>query len=261
LIRPLIIAIVISFHFVGFAQISSKTDNDLEKFFEVGGDIFTQPTNFTSDDWIKLSATIGITGLSTLIDKDIQEFSQSNKSAFTDHLFKVDKYFHIESMIISIAAIYGYGVLADNENVRNLGLRLSETTFYSGLINLSTRFLIGRGRPNISESQYTFRPLDFTWGYSAFPSAHTTLAFAYSTVMAKEYNNFFWEFGWYSLSALVGFARIHNDQHWLSDVLMGAALGYFIGNFVNDHKTNQLNNNPGTVVPQPIVNFKIPFSF
>lgn len=163
-------------------------------------------------------------------------------------------------MIISIAAIYGYGVLADNEIVRNLGLRLSEATFYSGLINLSTRFLIGRGRPNISESQYDFRPLDFSWNYSAFPSAHTTLAFAYSTVMANEYNNFLWKFGWYSLSALVGYARIYNDQHWLSDVLMGAALGYFIGQFVNNHKTNQPNNNHGTVAPQPIVNFKIPFS-
>ena len=260
MIRNLILIFILLFYSVGFAQISSKTDNDFEKFFEVGGDIFTQPANFTSDDWIKLSVTFGITGLSTLIDKDIQEFSQSNKSDFTDHLFKIDKYYHIESMIISIAAIYGYGVLADNENVRNLGLRLSEATFYSGLINLSTRFLIGRGRPNITESQYDFRPLDFSWDYSAFPSAHTTLAFAYSAVMAQEYNNFFWKFGWYSLSALVGYARIYNDQHWLSDVLMGAALGYFIGEFVNNHKTNQLNNNPGTVVPQPIVNFKIPFS-
>ncbi len=164
-------------------------------------------------------------------------------------------------MLISIAAIYGYGTLTDNENFKNLGLRLSEATFYSGLINLSTKFLIGRGRPNISESQYDFRPIDFTWDYSSFPSAHTTLAFAYSAVMANEYKNFFWKFGWYSFAVLVGYARIYNNQHWLSDVLMGAALGYFIGEYVNNHKSNQKDTNPKAVVPQPILNFKIPVPF
>lgn len=247
--------------FVGLAQTSIETDNDFEKFFKVGGDIITQPANFNSDDWTKLSATIGITGLTTLIDKDIKVFTQSNKSVFADHLFKVDEYYHIESMIISIAFIYGYGVLVENENVKNLGLRLSEATFYSGLINLSTRYLIGRERPYVNGENYNFKPLDFSWDHSSLPSAHTTLSFAFSTVMANEYNNFFWKFGWYSLAGLVGYARIYNNQHWLSDVLMGAALGYFVGEFVNNHKSNQIDQNAEEVIPQPILSFKIPIAF
>ncbi len=247
--------------FVGLAQTSIETDNDFEKFFKVGGDIITQPANFNSDDWTKLSATLGITGLATLIDEDIKEFTQSNKSVFADHLFKVDDYYHIESMIISIAAIYGYGMLSSNNNFKNLGLKLSEATFYSGLINLSTRYMIGRERPYVSGNQYNFKPLDFGWDYSSFPSAHTTLSFAFSTVMAYEYNNFFWKFGWYSLAGLVGYARIYNNQHWLSDVLMGAALGYFVGEFVNNHKSNQIDQNAEEVIPQPILSFKIPIAF
>lgn len=261
MIRFLTLVIVISFKLVGFAQISDVTDNDFEKFFKVGGDILTQPANFISDDWIKLSLTFGITGLSTLIDKDIKEFSQSSKSDFSDDLFTIDKYYHIESMILSIIAIYGYGVLADNENFKNLGLKLSESTFYSGVINLSTRYLIGRERPYISGVQYNFKPLDFSWGYSSFPSAHATLSFAFSTVMAYEYENFFWKFGWYSLAGLVSYARIYNNQHWLSDVLMGAALGYFAGEFVNNHKSNQNKNKFEPVIPQPNVSIKFPISF
>lgn len=259
MIRFQTLVIVISFQLVGFSQTPFKTDNDFEKFFKVGGYIITQPANFTSDDWIKFSATIGITGIATLIDKEVQGFTQNSKSGLTDKLFTIDKYYHIESMIISIIAIYGYGTLVDNENFKSLGLKLSESTFYSGLINLSTRYLVGRERPYICGEQYNFKPLDFSWGYSSFPSAHTTLAFAYSTVMAKEYNNFFWKVGWYSLACLVGYARIYNNQHWLSDVLMGAALGYFIGEFVNNHESNDLNGNPETVIPLPIVYFKIPF--
>lgn len=252
---------LITLQFVGLAQTSTETDNDFEKFFKVGGDILTQPANFNSDDWFKLSAVLSLTAVTSIIDKDFKNFAQSNKTNFINHLFRIDKYYHIESMMISIAAIYGYGIMAEDDHLRNLGLRLSQATFYSGLINLSARFLIGRGRPSITENQYDFRPFDFSWSYSSIPSAHTTLAFAYSTVMAKEYNNFFWKFGWYSLSALVGYARIYNDQHWLSDVLMGAALGYFVGEFVNNNKSNQINQNAEEVIPQPILSFKIPIAF
>lgn len=162
-------------------------------------------------------------------------------------------------MAISIFVIYGYGAFAEDKNFKNVGLRLSEATIYSGLIDLAAKAIIGRNRPSISDNQYVFEPFSFSYNKTAFPSGHTTLAFAYSTVIAKEYNNFFWKFGWYSLAAMVGYARIYNEQHWLSDVLMGAALGYFIGEFVNNHESNDLNGNPETVIPLPIVYFKIPF--
>ncbi len=57
--------------------------------------------------------------------------------------------------------------------------------------------------------------------------------------MANEIDNFFWKIGWYSLAGLVGYARIYHNQHWFSDVLMGAAIGYFSGEFVNNHSSNE----------------------
>lgn len=260
MIRLLISVLIISFQTVGFAQLSVETDNDFEKFFKVGGDVLSQPANFNSNDWLKFSAAIGLSGLAIFIDKDIREFSQSSKTDFTDHLFNIDDYYHIESMIVSIAAIYGYGLLSDNNNLKNLGLRLSEATFYSGLINLSTRYVIGRERPFVDGDNFNFEPLNFGWNYSSFPSAHTTLSFAFSTVMAYEYNNFFWKFAWYALAGLVGYARIYKDQHWLSDVLMGAALGYFVAEYVNHHKSNQSSINSGNEIPQHNIVIKIPFS-
>lgn len=248
-------------HSVGLAQPATETDNDFEKIFKVGGDIIAQPTNFSSDDWIKLSATIGVTAVTSIVDKDIRRFSQSHKSTLANQLFQIDKYYHIEGITLSVAAIYGYGTLAEDKNFKNLGLKLSEATIYSGLIALIAKSIIGRNRPTIYDDQYVFFPFSFKYESTAFPSGHTALAFAYSTVMANEYNNFFWKFGWYSLSAMVGYARIYNDQHWLSDVLMGAALGYFVGEFVNNHETNQIDNSPEAIVPQPILHLKIPLSF
>ncbi len=237
--RSLTFVILLTLHFVGFAQTASETDNDFEKFFKVGGDVITQPAKFTSEDWIKFSATLGVTGLATLIDLHIKEFSQANKNNFANHLFSIDKYYHIEGMAISIAVIYGYGALNNNDKLKNLGLKLTEATVYSGIIDLTAKVLIGRRRPTNIDNQYVFQPFSFSFENTALPSGHTTLSFAYSTVMANEYNNFFWKFGWYSLAGLVGYARIYNNQHWFSDVFLGAALGYFIGEFVNNHKSNQ----------------------
>jgi membrane-associated phospholipid phosphatase len=77
--------------------------------------------------------------------------------------------------------------------------------------------------------------------------------------MAKEYQNFFWKFGWYSLAVLTAYARVYNNKHWFSDIIFGAAIGYFVAEFVNNHPTNQkLKLAEPVVPPPPIFSFKIP---
>lgn len=246
---------------IAFPQIEESAEKDFGKFFEVGGDVLTAPKDFQSNDWIKLGSVIGITGLAMLIDEDVKEFSQSNKTDFLNTIYKIDNYYHIEFMAGSIAVLYAYSLIDKNNEARNLSLRLAEATAYSTLINLSLKFLAGRSRPFHSESAYDFNPFKTNNEQNSFASGHSTLAFAFSTVMAKEYENFFWKFGWYSLAVLTATARVYNNQHWLSDILFGSAIGLFVGEFVNNHKTNQksLDINGPIIPPPPIISFSIPF--
>ncbi|HVO74246.1 MAG TPA: phosphatase PAP2 family protein [Ignavibacteriaceae bacterium] len=226
-------------NFVSFAQTSGKIKIDVKDFFKVGGDIFTAPAHFDKTDLLNLSGTIVLTGGSFFIDEQIKDFSQTNKSSFLDNLFEIDKYYHWESMAVSIAGIYTYGLAAEDKDVRNLAVQLSEATFYASLINLTAKFIAGRARPYMNMGNTDFEPFNFTWEHSSTPSGHTTLSFAYSTIMADVYKNFFWKFGWYSAAVLVGFARIYHNVHWFSDTVLGAAIGYFVGNFVRNHSINQ----------------------
>jgi len=226
-------------NFSSFCQSGQKIKNDVRDFFKVGGDIFSAPAHFDKNDILNLSGTFAITGSAFLIDEEIKGISQSNKSSFLDGLFEIDRYYHWETMAISMAGIYIYGLASDDQDVRNLAVQLSESVIYSSLLNLTIKFIAGRARPYMDIGNTDFEPFNFTWEHSSIPSGHTTLGFAYSTVMADVYNNFFWKFGWYSAAVLVGLARIYHGVHWFSDTILGAAIGYFVGRFVINHSINQ----------------------
>lgn len=225
--------------FLTYAQTDSLLISDFEDFVDVGADFYTSPLRFDSKDWIKLSAVVGLTGIATLTDKDVRNFSQKNQSKFANDIFSIDKYYYIEFVGASILAFYGYGLIDNNNNIRRLAVKLTEATFLATSLTLITKTVVGRGRPYKQEGQYYTNPFTFDNDYNSFPSGHTTLAFAYSTVMANEVDNVFWKIGWYSVAGLVGYSRVYHNQHWFSDVLISAAIGYFSGEFVNNHHTSE----------------------
>lgn len=74
---------------------------------------------------------------------------------------------------------------------------------------------------------------DKWWENVSFPSGHTSSAFAVATVIAERYKkNKLTFISAYSLATLVGLSRITQDAHWLSDVLVGASIGYLSGKYI-----------------------------
>jgi len=264
---------------ITFAQTDSLFISDFHDFIYTSADYYTSPLRFESEDWVRLSAVVGITVIASLADKEVKNFSQRNQSDFADAVLKIDKYYYAEFVGASIIAFYGYGLIAENSKIRKLAVKLTEATFLASSITLVTKTIgkirklavklteatflassitlvtktiVGRARPYQQESQYYFIPFIFDNDYNSFPSGHTTLAFAYSTVMANEIDNIFWKIGWYTAAGLVGYARIYHNQHWFSDVFMAAAIGYFSGEFVNNHHTNTGKNVSVNLYPMPM---------
>jgi len=86
----------------------------------------------------------------------------------------------------------------------------------------------------------------------SFPSGTTAHSFAaatfFSVTFSSEYPDSVWRFpviiGSYSLVSLVGVSRILSGNHFLSDVLVGAAIGSFFGWIIPAlHKRNNNENN------------------
>ncbi|RMF56060.1 phosphatase PAP2 family protein [Candidatus Woesearchaeota archaeon] len=95
--------------------------------------------------------------------------------------------------------------------------------FTAGIISLAIKFLVQRPRPFFE----VFIPFFSRLPDYSFPSTHTALAFAAIPILDKEYPMFKWF--WILFGLLVGFSRIYNGYHYLSDVVAGAVIGLVIG--------------------------------
>ena len=81
--------------------------------------------------------------------------------------------------------------------------------------------IIGRARPNKSD-------------FHSFPSGHTSTAFVAAEFLHQEYGHYSpWiSVTGYATATATGYLRLYNNQHWLGDVLAGAAIGMASTKFI-----------------------------
>jgi membrane-associated phospholipid phosphatase len=58
-------------------------------------------------------------------------------------------------------------------------------------------------------------------------------------VISKEYPGWKVKLAVYSLAAATGFERVQGREHFPTDVLVGGAIGYFVGGYVFDHHSTR----------------------
>jgi membrane-associated phospholipid phosphatase len=126
------------------------------------------------------------------------------------------------------AAFYLVGRARDDARARETGLLGGEALIDSGIVAAVLKTSTQRPRPRAGKERG-----DFFDGGLSFPSGHTIAAWSLATVIANEYKDRpFVRFGAYGLAALVSASRFTGRNHFLSDVLVGSAIGYGIGRYV-----------------------------
>ncbi len=136
------------------------------------------------------------------------------------------------------AVFYAAGWATGQPTVARLGLRTAEAIMLSGVLTGGLKGIAGRARPYASPG----RPGDWRLfsgtsdgARQSFPSGHTTAVFAFATAMDRELRlthpgTARWAGpALYGAAALTGLARMHSDNHWASDVMMGAGVGLVSG--------------------------------
>ncbi len=149
-----------------------------------------------------------------------------------DHFFIPGK--TIGSTEVQVAAsllTYTIGRARGADRARHLGMDLLEAQILSEGVVEGLKVVVRRPRPlnpdGTPNSSTTF----------SFPSGHAAITFAGATVLQQH-------LGWraalptYSIASYVAISRLHDNRHYLSDVVFGAATGVIIGRAVTWHGRN-----------------------
>lgn len=230
-------------------SIGSIIGNDFVVSFNDGIKTFVSPFHYNTKDAIIAGTVLTTTALLFTIDDETRTYFKKQSSSFNDGLNEVGNFYgNIYPTVIIGSGFYAYGLLAGNDNLRTTGRMVFESVAIAGLITTITKSVFGRHRPYTEDGSAKYEGPTFEPDYLSLPSGHATVAFALSTTLANRLHNTYASIGLYTLAGITALARIYDDKHWASDVFLGSAIGYFVGDFISGKKNK---SNKYHILPAP----------
>jgi len=211
----------------------------LKSYLKDYRDIFKSPFQPSVKKYIAAGAYAGTMYLFiSHYDEQIQLFSQRQESQVIDNFSK----YVSEPMgsgvypLIAVASFYAQGLIWNNERSKKIAMNCVKSYLISNSFARLSKIVFSRQRPSVD-------PPDANKWFmgnhnSSFFSGHTTTAFSVATVIAEEYRETVWvPIVSYTLASCAGLSRIRDNQHWASDVITGALIGFATGQLIL-HKNN-----------------------
>ena len=245
----------------------------LKSYWNSGLTVLAQPLHYDWKDWTVFGGVAAVTTLAFVYDDEIYDFVDGtfgnekwNTASKCTDVFG-EEYF----ILPTVALTYAVGAIGDHCRLKNMSLAALQSFVYAEVASAGLKVLTCRLRPSEVNSQQSTvngqQPTvngqqstvnSQTWlgpfksfKSTSFPSGHAMRSFALATTVAGFYPDKKWVgIVSYSLATMTSLGRVVSKEHWASDVIVGAALGYFIGRGVV--KFNEKIGNISSVEIQPI---------
>jgi hypothetical protein len=193
-------------------------------------DVLGAPFHWTGRQWEHFSIAVAGIGVAALLDGTARNHERNDHNRVTDQVAKDFEQFGQTGAFGVMGAFYVAGLASDNARARSVGEDgLIASLLSGGIITPVLKFAAGRARPRDTDKTFDLKPFS---GNSSFPSGHSTEAFAVASVISAHYDARWVQVTSYGAATLVGFARIHHQAHFLSDVTAGAIIGTVTGRTV-----------------------------
>jgi membrane-associated phospholipid phosphatase len=203
---------------------------------------------------------IGSLAISRMDPAVARYFQQHDRQVDPKLRGAADVFTHLQETTLTLGGLATYGIarlLGSGRDVQEIALHATEAVAAASLTSQIIRGPIGRARPKDAtptfDDQYEFHWFDGfrDFRYRAFPSIHSSSAFAAATVLVAETHHRSPGATWYvaplayGIAMGPGYARMYFGQHWASDVFMGAFLGTFYGlrivDYAHAHPDNRVD--------------------
>lgn len=225
------------FLFISVSPVSAQLKYDFPQFWHETGSFASTPFNWQTQDWLN----VGLVGVGTLFalqaDVTVRKDVLATNGKYFNALEPGRMYGEIYSPPIFFGAFAAYSLIANDMKARKIAYEIGQASLYGAAVVFAAKVIVGRSRPNVSDSAQSFSPFKlFSFGddYHSFPSGHTTVAFILSTVLSRNIEPMWGKILAYAPAIYTAAARVGQNYHWTSDVFAGAFVGYFIAKWAVD---------------------------
>lgn len=203
--------------------LSEPTQNIFQSIGSTGAALGSQVADIPASSWLW---TGGAVLAASLLDKRVDNWAIKHQ---TPNWNRVGSVGNSLPLVMGVGTAVLYAGMAGPETAITAETSLKAGAYAMGASFL-TRYAVGRARPYQEMGNANFDGFRSSAFQSGFTSNHVSLAFALATPFAQKHN-MPWLYGVASLSAL---GRIQSRDHWLSDTVASAFMGYAIGTLVGN---------------------------
>jgi membrane-associated phospholipid phosphatase len=188
----------------------------------------------TSIQWWQGAAALGGVSALMLLDGSIRNAVQTHRSAGADRVAKTVRHFGQPEVYATVpVALLLAGAIGHDARLTHIGGRVLASLAVAGAAGTGMKFVTGRARPDGPGIDADADDFGLFSGRDAWPSGHTSMAFAFATSLGDELHNPWARWGLYGAATAVAWSRVNDNRHWTSDVAMGALVGIASAKFAS----------------------------
>jgi len=174
----------------------------------------------------QVGAVVGIGVLSmAVVDEPVQQWvtNPEHRSGSVEGIANTTQRFgQVEVVVPVTAGIIIAGLVTSNQALFHSGLRIGASVAVASLVTGVAKYALGVESPSQTDEPADFDPLS---GSASMWSGHTALAFSFATSLSQELHRPWATAGLYTLATATALSRVYQNDHWVSDVMIGAAVG------------------------------------
>ena len=164
----------------------------------------------------------------------------------------------VYSLVPLSAGFYFLGTAARSERFRETGILGFEALIDSTLVEVAIKAATDRARPLESDGKGHFWDSSGGPWNAGFPSGHAINTWALASVFAHQYRHTIYvPVIAYALASTVVVARVGARRHFPGDAVTGAAMGWFIGDFVYGRRHNPELDAKRTIAHKVLAHIRI----
>ena len=185
-------------------------------------DFWTAPLHFSHKQWEWTVPSLLLGGLLIKADDNIEKHAPTTKSTVSHAVTASNA--GVAALTATGAGLFLLGHLEKDDQKRETGILAGEAAIGALADTEIFKYAAGRERPFTGSGTGRF----FVGGDS-FPSTHSSVSWAIASVIAHEYPGWMTQLLAYGTAGGVSAARWAGQKHFASDVVIGAALGWYMG--------------------------------